>query len=423
MDASLVALAESAGPSGRGRALIATRDAPKGCVLMAVPRAACIVIDYASEQGASLPAGEWPRLRQGVNFREPLTWDLLQALAIMDAAAGDGGGFWGAYAAALLPAPEEMGLPLCWGPELLRELQHPAIEAGAAAQQERLARLFPAMAAPAGPGAPSWLQWAFACVRSRAFKVGPEAWATIPFLDMANHATDPNADFAAALPPGAGGGGDCFYLIAVEDIKAGDEITISYTGPEGYTNQRLMAQYGFVPAGGNMADRLALEPPPGACMSMERVETLLGSGLLMEAAQGRNPYLFAALKSLPLELGEEGGGGAATPSSSGGGGGGGGGGGDDAAGRRLAAALLEAVASQVAAAPTTLEADEALLAALSEGGDEGRQGEGSEAPRDGRLAAAVRYRVERKRLLAAARVVLAAYARGGGGGGGASPAA
>jgi hypothetical protein len=40
------------------------------------------------------------------------------------------------------------------------------------------------MAAPAAPGAPSWLQWGFACVRSRAFGVGGEAWASIPFLDM-----------------------------------------------------------------------------------------------------------------------------------------------------------------------------------------------------------------------------------------------
>jgi hypothetical protein len=30
---------------------------------------------------------------------------------------------------------------------------------------------------------------------------------------------------------------------------------------QGYTNQRFMAQYGFVPAGGNMADRVMLEVP------------------------------------------------------------------------------------------------------------------------------------------------------------------
>jgi hypothetical protein len=55
----------------------------------------------------------------------------------MDAVAGDGGAFWGAYADALLPAPEALTVPLCWGPELLAELQHGAIASAAAAQQVR----------------------------------------------------------------------------------------------------------------------------------------------------------------------------------------------------------------------------------------------------------------------------------------------
>ena len=57
-----------------GRALFAARGAPRGSVLLAVPRAACLVVDYGSEEGLSLPRGEWPRVRQGVGFREPLTW-------------------------------------------------------------------------------------------------------------------------------------------------------------------------------------------------------------------------------------------------------------------------------------------------------------------------------------------------------------
>lgn len=40
------------------------------------------------------------------------------------------------------------------------------------------------------------------------------------------------------------------------------QVTISYAGPEGYTNQRFMAQYGFVPVGGNAADRVKLELTP-----------------------------------------------------------------------------------------------------------------------------------------------------------------
>lgn len=75
----------------------------------------------------------------------------------------------------------------------------------------------------------------------------------------ANHADDPAADFRAA----PGGGANAFELVAVRDLRAGDEITISYTGPAGQTNRRLMAQYGFVPAGGNAADRIELDMPEG----------------------------------------------------------------------------------------------------------------------------------------------------------------
>jgi hypothetical protein len=38
------------------------------------PRSACLIIDYGSKEGMRLPKGEWPRVRQGVGFKEPLTW-------------------------------------------------------------------------------------------------------------------------------------------------------------------------------------------------------------------------------------------------------------------------------------------------------------------------------------------------------------
>lgn len=34
------------------------------------------------------------RLKQGLAAAEPLTWDLLMALALLDGLAGDGGSFW-----------------------------------------------------------------------------------------------------------------------------------------------------------------------------------------------------------------------------------------------------------------------------------------------------------------------------------------
>ena len=44
-------------------------------------------------------------------------------------------------------------------------------------------------------GGPSWLQWGFACVRSRAFELRKDCFAFVPFLDGANHAADPSCDF------------------------------------------------------------------------------------------------------------------------------------------------------------------------------------------------------------------------------------
>lgn len=163
----------------------------------------------------------------------------LKALALLDALAGGADPLWERYANAVLPQPLDLTLPLAFPPQLLPELQHGAIVAGAQAQQERLAALFPGLSAamcegarrrrctcqvvaaaclwlpcqthadfrpssphPAAPpptltpaGGPSWLQWGFACVRSRAFKLRDECFAFVPFLDLANHALDPSCDF------------------------------------------------------------------------------------------------------------------------------------------------------------------------------------------------------------------------------------
>jgi hypothetical protein len=158
--------------------------------------------------------------------------------------------------------------------------------------QERLRTLLPPeYMQPIDEGLPSYLQWGFACVRSRALQLGPQAFGLVPFIDIANHAADPNADIrvpppgpsaaaaaqaAQAAADGAGadgagaeaaaaaaGAGDQGFveLVAVQDIAAGQEVTISYTGLSGYTNQRFMAQYGFVPRQGNVADRLELQVP------------------------------------------------------------------------------------------------------------------------------------------------------------------
>jgi hypothetical protein len=58
-----------------------------------------------------------------------------QALALLDAGAGEGGALWPAYVETLLPEPQELTVPFCLPTALLWELQHDAIVQGARQQQ------------------------------------------------------------------------------------------------------------------------------------------------------------------------------------------------------------------------------------------------------------------------------------------------
>jgi hypothetical protein len=76
--------------------------------------------------------------------------------------------------------------------------------------------------------------------------------------------------------------------------------------------------------------------------------------------------------------------------------------------RGRVAALLAALAAQAAALPTSGEADAALLALLASGGGEGGGAMRGVVPWP-RVVAAIRARLEHKRLLAAATDVLRRY--------------
>jgi hypothetical protein len=443
---------------------------------------------------------------------EALTWDVLLALGVMDALAGDGGDWWGAYSAALFPAPENVALPMCWSPPLLEALRHSSVAEAARAQQLRLRMLYaPFCAVPAAEGAPnggapSYMQWAFACVRSRAFRLteregegaggggegggggnnGSRAatFALVPFLDCANHSERPNAAYRLGIEEGqeeedrrnndagrgAGGRGGVgnsaptpaaaqafVELVALADVQPGDEVCISYTGapPAPATNRLLMAQYGFVPSGGNPRDRyeelafgaFSLRDPKrqgdkaASGFRLRAVQGAVGDQFFLSALKGDDPYAFAALKSLPLARDEQDAARAASeaglplrPEFSGGGGGGEGGEEDDdpnapcppdASERGLAERLLAVLRSGPLAelkgdcpcVRDALEQDEALLgrleaAAVAVGAGAGAGVAASLSPdeADPRFAAAVRYRVERARLMLAVEKVLLALA-------------
>lgn len=42
------------------------------------------------------------------------------------------------------------------------------------------------------------MQWGMASVRSRAFALGPDHFAAVPLLDIANHSGQPSADVRLA---------------------------------------------------------------------------------------------------------------------------------------------------------------------------------------------------------------------------------
>lgn len=97
------------------------------------------------------------------------------------------------------------------------------------AMQERLAGLLPGLAVPMhGDCETTFMQWGLASVRSRAFQLKERnRFAFVPFLDIANHAPQPNSAFRNSEPAAA------IELVAVADLEPGQEAFISYTERRG----------------------------------------------------------------------------------------------------------------------------------------------------------------------------------------------
>ena len=120
--------------------------------------------------------------------------------------------------------------------------------------------------------------------------------AFVPFVDMANHADDPNCE-VQGRGVGADGGYEVVGLVATRDLAVGEEATISYGA--GMTNAVLLAAYGFVPPQANRHDRLRLPASEG-------LPALSGAALKATLASHRGRWsatpelLEATLLSLPL---------------------------------------------------------------------------------------------------------------------------
>ena len=245
------AVAVPAAPSAaRGRALVASRAAGAGSVLLRVPDALALCVGGAR---VAVPRGRWPRLRRGVEAGGALPAEVHLARALLDARAGEGGGgLWGDYVGRVLPRREELTMPLVAEDATLGLLaEGDALRAEVEAERGTLRVLGGDLEAEED------LEWAFALARSRALTAGGGWAAMVPGVDLANHAASPSADyrcFGVITPPRSGErlgfreeqDPDAFELVALRDIAEGEEICICYgSGAEEWTLGRTFAQYGF----------------------------------------------------------------------------------------------------------------------------------------------------------------------------------
>ena len=253
-----------------GASLVATRAFAQGDVLCSIPFDMCIMSHSSGAIMGGCMLGQqdmvWDcagDLRNSVKEEEHAkgrTWDVNLAIALLDATCGEGlgGEFWESYTGAY-PRPESVTVPFCLPPKQLQAFNDEGLIQGALRQKERLKSLFPTLQDPALHRMTAhWphmspLEWAFAMVRSRCFKIGGDLdfFAIVPIIELANHAMqkDSNVRFevddvvlhTAGVPSGT-----CI-LRAKRAISEGEAVALSYDEGEvpGYSNRRLTMQYGF----------------------------------------------------------------------------------------------------------------------------------------------------------------------------------
>ena len=237
-----ITLEGSARGSG-GRRLVTRRAVSKGDIVLSVPASLLLTAHRSGRIGGLQGQTDvmWEAagdLREEVGeelFQRGATWDVRLALAVYEATAGGAGGFWDAYRK-LMPPPPTMTHPLCLPQALLPELQNVELQAKVQAKRALFQDLHPSLHAHAThPVTASYenrgfpmeyiprpLPYAYALVVSRCFAMADgDTFAFVPFLDMAQHADVPTANFRVDAQDGA-------KLTALADLKPGEEVTINY---------------------------------------------------------------------------------------------------------------------------------------------------------------------------------------------------
>ena len=338
---------------GQERGLFVTEPVRAGEPVLAVPFLLCLVCRAEAEEHRITSPWHAPHhdARDTLLARQ-----LLMALEGDDTMPQELREFWSHWSM-LLPPIGTLAHAVCLPSHLLSELQDSELARAVTLQQARVEALLAdeprsddAAAEPAI--AVAMRRWAVALCSSRPFAIPTPAadpvsgsiasmCAFVPFIDMANHAEEPNCEVqgagsSAAAPregavegEGEGGAGDgaagggiagaevvdgadeaagcgaageasasfsAVGLIATRDLAAGEEVLISYF--KSAPNAHIFSRFGFVPADGNRHDRLGLPEGQFAPLSGSAVRetTSRHSGRWDDAG----PLLEAALLSLPL---------------------------------------------------------------------------------------------------------------------------
>lgn len=322
-----------------GSGLTATRDFGKGEVLVSVPLDMCIL---ARRDGSIRNlVGQSDRMWEALgDIREPipstpesafLSWDLRLAFALLEATAEPSlaaqGKFWETYTGAL-PRPDTVTIPFCFSDRCLEETQDATLISRAREQKQRLAKYADFDAPdthrvdPFNPSAPSPgpLSWAFAMVRSRCFQIAPDWFGVVPIIEIANHSTEPNAEF---LTLGSTWDTAVCVLKSTEAVPNGGEVRIRYdaNADRAYSNRRLFTQYGFVlHRAGSLPSLLEGEEDESAggeeteslsAAKSRTVDALVDAALVLSAVEGAmlvehiSSTLGQRIRALPQSLNEK----------------------------------------------------------------------------------------------------------------------
>lgn len=106
---------------------------------------ACLSFD--DEAGITLPQAPWTQLAAAITEAQtserPPTWDMLIALALVDANSGSGDPFTEQYLESFMPGPRDIATPFCQSAAGMEALQHPRVAEAALQRRKILDDAFP----------------------------------------------------------------------------------------------------------------------------------------------------------------------------------------------------------------------------------------------------------------------------------------